>query len=162
MVALSALLLTTAGFKGCSQSEKQRNVAFARDIVGAFDLAGPIIARKKPSLAANWTKGTENARKLADAIAASDQTEIVRLLRDILPIVTEVVTAFKGDDGFEFAFALGQIGLNFFVNHYLPAGGSVTSAKRGVASAVNTDSAIVEEYRALPQFGCRLKPERCQ
>jgi hypothetical protein len=152
-VALSLVLMSTAGFKGCPKTEKDRNVAFARDLVGAFEMVGPIIAKKKPSLEAKWNTATQSARKLVDAIDASNQTEIVTLLRDILPIVTEVVTAFKGDDKFEWAFALGQIALNFFVNHWLPQGAGVIASP---------DAEIVGSYLALPQFGCRLKPERCK
>src|SRR3954467_69526 len=109
------MLITTA----CPKTEKDRNVAFARDLVGGMEAAGPIIATKSAELAQRWTTATTSARQLINAIDSSDATTAATLVRDILPVFSEVVRQFGDNQNLQIALALGQIALNFFVNHYL-------------------------------------------
>jgi hypothetical protein len=163
IVAMSALLVATSGFKACSQSEKDRNIAFARDILAACKAAAPIIARKAPQFVASWNVVVDDAGKLVDAAAASDATTMAALVRAILPTVTEVIGSLSNDEGFQSAFALAQIGLNFFVDHFLPPATAAGQAgqpraasagkSRAAAAAINdSDADVVARFRALPQL----------
>jgi hypothetical protein len=175
IVAIVALLVATSGFKACSQTEKDRNVAFAKDILASCKAAAPIIARKSPQFVAVWSVVTDDAGKLVDAAAASDATTMGALVRSMLPTVTDVIGSLSSDESFQSAFALAQIGLNFFLDHVLPPAATpvgqagqpsaapAAGKSRSAATAISDgDAGIVERYRALPQFGCRLHPERCQ
>lgn len=147
LFALFCLLIVTTA---CPKSEKDKGVAFARDLVGAMEAAAPIIAQKSAELAAKWTTATNSARQLINAIDASDSVTAAALVRDILPVFTEVVRQFSNDQNLLIALALGQIALNYFINHF-------TSK---AVTALNDP--VVTAYRSLPQFGCQLRPERCK
>ncbi len=171
IVAIGALLVATSGFKACSQSEKDRNVAFAKDILAACKAAAPIIARKSPQFVTRWNLAIDDAAKLVDAAAASDADTMAALVRSMLPTVTDVIGSLSNDEGFQSAFALAQIGLNFFVDHFLPPATAAGQAgqprmapagKSRAAATANSDVDAAARFRALPQFGCRLHPEKCQ
>ncbi len=173
IVAIGALLVATSGFKACPQSEKDRNIAFAKDILASCKAAAPIIERKSPQFVASWNVVVDDAGKLVDAAAASDATTMAALVRSMLPTVTDVIGSLSSDEGFQNAFALAQIGLNFFLNHFLPpatAAGQAGQSRvapagksRAAATAINDgDAGVIERFRATPQFGCRLHPEKCK
>lgn len=148
-VGLGAVVVTQTA---CPKEDKDRNVAFAKDLSGALKLAAPIIAQKKPQLAAKMTQAINAADRLIDAIDRSDKTTAASLINEILPIFTEVAREFTNDTNILLALALGQIALNFFVNHYL----------KTVAGGALKFDRTVEEFKALPQFGCQLRPEYCR
>lgn len=161
LLLVAALSFVSFGFKGCSQSEKDQNVAFARDIAGAFSAGCPVVSKIKPSLGARCTQGAAISARLIDAFAASNQTEIAALVGELLPAFSDVVDGFSNNENVLGYFALGQIGLNFFVNHFLSA--QTPRSMRRAGSAASSDAIDeVQRFKALPQFGCRLKPERCK
>jgi hypothetical protein len=173
ILAIVALLVATSGFKACSQSEKDRNVAFAKDILASCKAAAPIIAKKSPQFVAVWSVVIDDAGKLVDAAAASDATTMGALVRSMLPAVTDVIGSLSNDEGFQSAFALAQIGLNFFLDHFMPPATAAGQAGQGAAPAAGKsraaataisdgDADVAARFRALPQFGCRLHPEKCQ
>lgn len=151
---IACLILCTAGFKACPKSEKDKAVAYARDINAGFIAAAPIIAKKSAGLAAKWITATQKTAQMIDAVAASNATEVTALLRDIMPVFNEVVTSLWANTDVQIALAFAQIGLNFFVNHFL------TAAKSLIGDPVIQE--IIERFKALPQFGCQLHPERCR
>jgi len=166
IIALTALLLSTTGFKSCSQSEKDRNVAIAKDILAGCRAAAPIIATKAPGFVAKWTEVVSDGEKLVTAATASDAASIGPLLRSMLPTITEVAGSLSSDANFQLAFALAQIGLNFYLDHFLPQTTAVAAkagkTREASAAISNDDTDIVRRFRALPQFGCQLHPARCQ
>jgi len=156
LAAIGSLLILTAGFKACPKSERDRNVAYARDISGAFRSAADLVAASNPGAAAKMRRGADISDRLATAFANSDSDSIAGLIKDILPIFTEVAREFSNNRTVLLALALGQIALNFFVNHFLQ-----TAQLKGKVSAAAAGPEVVE-FLALPQFGCELKPERCR
>lgn len=165
LVLVAALSFVSFGFKGCSQSEKDRNVAFARDIAGAFGAACPLVAKRLPALKGRCEQAKTDAEALIGAVAASDQASIIGLLHSVLPAFSEIVIQSNGDDSLLDGLALAQIGLNFFVNHFLSGAVALEGrASRQAGSAAPADDdpgTVIRRFKALPQFGCRLKPEKC-
>lgn len=156
LTAICSLLLATAAFvPQCNQSEKDRNIAFAKDVSGAFRTAADIVAKDHPDAAAKMRQGADLSDKLILALQGTDANSIAAIVRDILPIFTDVAKEFSNNRNVLLALALGQIGLNFFVNHYLQSTGP-NSAMPGDASGT------LEQFMSLPQFGCQLKPEKCK
>lgn len=153
--SIACLILCTAGFKACPKSEKDSAVAFARDLNGAFIAAGPLVAQKSAELGRQWVIATGLTAQVIDAIATSDSTQVARLIQDILPVFNEVVRAFSNDPNVLLALALGQIALNFFVNHY------VTKSNKARMAVSPATLKAIDEFKAQRQFGCELRPERC-
>lgn len=153
-VAISSLLLAVTFTTGCPKKEIDKNIAFAQDLVGSFEVASPLIHSKSEAAGKRWDEGTTIARKVLAAARASASASFAGLLKDLLPIFTDTVRQFSNDQNILLALALGQIALNFYVNHYLTA-----TAK--MAASPN-DLKTIHDFRALPQFGCQLKPERCK
>jgi hypothetical protein len=148
---IACMILCTAGFDSCSKDKKQQGIAFARDLAGSIRVAAPIVAQKNPELARRMEQAANSADRIVTAIEASNSTEIAALVRDILPIFTEVARQFSDNQNVLIGLALGQIALNFFVNHYVKSG--------GVAASVAPE---IENFKALPQFGCQYRPDRCK
>lgn len=152
-VAISSLLLGVTFTTGCPKKEIDKNVAFAQDLVGSFEAASPLIHSKSEAAGKRWDEGTSIARKILTAAQASDSTRFAGLLKDLLPIFTDTVKQFSNDQNILLALALAQIALNFYTNHYMPV------AKM---AASKDDMKAIHDFRALPQFGCQLRPDRCK
>jgi post-segregation antitoxin (ccd killing protein) len=164
VVTAYCLLLTL--FTACPKTKVDQNVAFARDVAGAVK-AGCDAAIKKD--ASKWRARCDtavaDANKLIDAFASSDATNIATLVRGVLPVFTDLATEFTHNDVILGLMAGGQIALNFFINHYVsepPAVAGGPKAGKARAAMKSDDNDAVDNFRALPQFGCRLKPEKCQ
>lgn len=158
--AIGSLLVCMAFMPACPKSEKDRNLAFARDISGSFRAVSSLILLSHPALAEKLQRAADRADHLISAIEASNGTEIAAIVRDILPVFTDIAKQFRGSQNVLLALALGQIALNFFVNHFLSTA-SQRASKVGIAADRETIDSI-QEFKALPQFGCQLKPEKCK
>lgn len=157
LTTIACLILCTAGFDSCGKNDKEQAISFARDLAGAIRVAAPIVAQKSPQLAQRMNQAANSADKIVTAIEASNTTEVATLVRDILPVFTEVAREFSNNQNVLIGLALGQIALNFFVNHYVKE----PKVAAGTAGAVAIDSSI-QEFKALPQFGCQIRPEKCK
>jgi hypothetical protein len=148
-----------------ARTKVDQNVAFARDVAGAVK-AGCQAAIKKDSSKwrARCDTAVTDANKLIDAFASSDSTSIATLVRDVLPTFTDLATEFTNNDVVLGLMAGGQIALNFFINHFLDTASASKAgkARTAAAAAESGELGAVDRFRALPQFGCRLKPERCK
>lgn len=158
-ITLCALLVfTTAGFQGCdSKPDKAQFLAYAKDINNAFVQFGPIIAQDKPSLKAKWDIGTGITEKVIAAVEASNKTEVIGLIADLIPLVNEVAAEFTNNRTALIILAGANIGLHAFVNHYKP-----DKVSSGSKRAAQSDPLVIEEFRSKPAWGCTYLPERCK
>lgn len=160
---IACLLVITAGFKACPKSEKDRNVAYARDIVSGMQAGQRFIDQFKPALSDRWRMATNGAIRLVDVVAASDEEEIVTLLAGIMPVFTEAIAAFTGNTTVLAVLALADIALHFFANHI---GKIAARVQHGIAAirseAETTALAAIAKFAEQPSFGCDYKPEKCR
>jgi hypothetical protein len=140
IASMAMLALLCAGvmtFTACPKSQVDQNVAFARDVAGAVK-AGCDVAIKKDS--SKWKTRCETAvndgNKLIDAFAAGDSTSVATLIRSVLPTFTDLVTEFSSNEVVLGLLAVGQIALNFFINHFLstPVAGKTAKGARTAAA----------------------------
>jgi hypothetical protein len=168
LVLLGCLITATAGFKACPKSEKDRNVAYARDVLSGFQAGQRFIDQVKPSLSDEWREATNSSSRLIEAVAASDQEEVVALLADIMPVFTEGIDALTNNTTALSLLSWADIALHIFANHIGAAAVALASPARattkGMTKSASAATALVaiERFRAQPSFGCRYAPEKCR
>lgn len=148
---LLCLIVVTSAFRGCGGDEKRRNIAFARDIAGGLRAAAAIVEPRNAPLAGRMRQAANTSDTIVEAIEAGDTSNVAELIRTILPVFNDVVREFSNNENVLIALALAQIALNFFLNHY-------RAEPSVMAGAVD----VIGEFKAQPQFGCRLRPEKCK
>lgn len=156
--ALAVVICLTLCLTGCPQSSRDRDAAYARDVAGAFRAAAPLVAPLNAGLAAQMTKAADNADLLAQAFASSNKDQVVALIAEVLPVFTQVAETYSQNQTILTALALGQIALNFIVDHYLS---HVSLALKARTRAGGAEQDVIDRFRALPQFGCQMRPEKC-
>lgn len=152
-LALCLTLSFTAGFKACSQSDKEKSIAWAKDIRGALVSARPLIVKLKPELAGTIDKIITASGDLIPALETSNSTDALRILTDLIPVFESIAAQFTDNVQVLTALALVDIGLHFLVNH-IPA----TTAARAPSA---TQSAIVK-YKNTQVWGCAYRPDKCE
>lgn len=153
LLLCSALLLTTTGFDSCERKgtpdeQKAEFISYAKDIHQAFVAAGPLIAQLKPNLKSKWDKGTVIAGHIITAVEATNETEVSKLLVELIPIFTEVAAEFTDNTKVLVVLLLADIGLRFFANHY-----KVTSEVSGRSASAG--GARVRAFANRPKWRCR-------
>lgn len=154
---LASLVVATAGWQGgCGDKtpdqKKAEFVAYAKDINTAFISAGPLIAQLKPELKPKWDKGTRIAGQVLVAVEAVNETEVTRLIIELIPIFTEVAAEFTDNTRVLVILALADIGLRVFANHYRPDS-SVSSGRPSAAG--NVTAAKMRAFKNRPKWRCR-------
>lgn len=167
LTLIGCLLFATAAFKACPKSEKDRNVALARDVLSGFQATQPLVDRLAPALSGSWSRATGRAAELISAVEASNETEIVAILADVMPVFTAAVAAFTGNEKVLAGLALADIALHWFANRVVKAHavanqpGQRKQTLRALRSA-HEPLAVIEQFNAQPSFGCQFKPEKCK
>jgi hypothetical protein len=156
LLLTATLCFVSLGF-ACSKSEKDQNVAFARDVVNSLNDARPLIVQLRPQIAARYDQAINSAGRLVTAIENSNQTEAIGLLTDLIPVVSDVAAQFTNNTKVLTVLALANIGLHFLVNHIHTAEGAATARRSASASRD-----VVFEFDAQPVWGCDYKPEKCK
>lgn len=163
LLLCALLVFTTAGFDACDEKpSKEKFLAYAKDINHAFITFGPIIAQDRPALKAKWDIGTGITERVIAAVEASDKTEVVALIADLIPLVNEVAAEFTNNRTALIILAGADIGLHFFVNHYSRDEVAKASSKKGSSRVATSDPMVIEEFRQRRAWGCDYKPERCK
>jgi len=157
LLLTATLCFVSLGF-ACSKSEKDQNVAFAKDVVNSLTDARPLIVQLRPQIAVRYDQAINSARRLVTAIENSNQTEAIGLLADLIPIVSDVAAQFTDNTKVLAILALANIGLHFLVNHIHTAAG-VATARSAADSAARE---VIFEFDAQPVWGCDYKPEKCK
>jgi hypothetical protein len=167
IASVAVLAILCAGvltFTACPKTQVDQNVAFARDVAALSKPAARLRLRKT-------LRSGARAARLASMMPISSSMRLPR----VMPRTSRRWFAMccrrsptwrpssRGNDVVLGLMAGGQIALNFFINHFLDTGSASKAgkARTAAAAAESGELGAVDRFRALPQFGCRLKPERC-
>ena len=162
-IALCALLIFTTTAADCEKTgdktpaeQKAEFLSYAKDINQAFISFGPIIAAHKPEWKSKWDTATSISAQVIKAVEASNETEVVRLIAELIPIVNETVAQFTDNTTALIILAAADIGLHLLVNHYNPS----ESSGRPSAAARRGPEGTLLEFKTKPVWGCSYLPDK--
>lgn len=168
------LAFSALGAGSCSKSERDQNIAWAKDISTALHRAEPHVVALKPSIAQNFARALPIADNIVEAIQKDNIENVKDLLRKLVPIFTEATAAFTDNKQVLAILALGDIGLHVLLNHIpdaqivITTTAKVTPKKGGevvtesVRAAGDDDLRVLREYRDQQVWGCAYLPKKCQ
>jgi len=139
-IVLSAVLLLSTVAATCS---KQSLVSNANDVLTALTAARPLINQLLPRSGVKFDQAITIATKLKDAVAASQTTEAVALLSQLIPtfssIVNEDINQLTASQKTTIlaSLAIADIGLHYLASHIRDNAPQVPTAGPQIVVIVN-------------------------
>lgn len=170
LTLIAALAFSTLGADSCSKSERDQNIAWAKDIQTAVHRAEPHVIALRPGIAKNYARALPIADSIVAALENNKIETVKDLLRELIPIFTEATATFTDDRTVLAILALGDIGLHVLLNR-LPddqviAAAADSAPKKGgvraaAARATKEDLDTLRAYRDQQTWGCAYLPKKC-
>jgi hypothetical protein len=154
------LCFSALGFKACSQSQQQKNIAWAKDVVSSLRAGRPYLAVIKPELLADYDKAINLGDSALLAVQAGNAQGAIELITELLPIFSAAAAAFTNNSTALAALALADIGLHFLLNH-LPRTIIIAAKQRTGAARVNGVDPITA-FEQEQVWGCAYLPDKCK
>src|SRR5689334_15564029 len=145
MVTALGLVMTLMYVSMGLTCSKSQLTSTAQDVFSALSDAQPLITQLFPGKAAKFAEAVAEAKKLVDAVRASDKTQAAALVADIFPVIDEVASDLGANTKVLALLGLANIGLHVLVNH-LPQTAGVSAGGQ---------VAKLAQFRSRPVWRCR-------